>query len=483
MSTLIVQLPARARLAARHAPTAPTPEGQALEFALCADDLRVLQHGQALVADLPAARSVVLVLAASDVAWHRLAALPRAPAAKLRPALGSLLEEQLLEEDADLHLALPPQWRAGEPTWVAVTHAAWLRSWIEALETGERVVERIAPACAPLAEDAPGGAPGDAPGEYRAHVTLEEDQAWLSWCDAQGPLHLPLASASVRQLLASVPEQARLRWSASPEAASLAAEVAGMPVAAVSASQRLLEAAAGEWNLRQFNLSSRRRSDRLMRAGLQQLLFAPAWRGLRWGVLALVFINVIGAGLWAWQQNRALAERKRAMTALLQTSFPKVRAIINAPVQMAKELDTLRANAGRSGEADLETLLHAADLAWPPGREPAQSLQFEPGKLSLNAPGWAPAELQALRAKLWPLGLDAQATPEGLSLAPLRGAPPVLPKPDAAASANANAKPAPGASPGAGMQPPPGGGPKPFVKSFAKPALTPPPPNLPKDDE
>ena len=74
---------------------------------LSADGLQVSSHGQAQPSLLPRADSVVAVLAASDVSWQRIT-LPRAPAAKLRAALGGLLEDQLLEDDDALHLALAP---------------------------------------------------------------------------------------------------------------------------------------------------------------------------------------------------------------------------------------------------------------------------------------------------------------------------------------------------------------------------------------
>ena len=61
---------------------------------------------------MPRADSVVAVLADSDVSWQRIT-LPKAPAAKLRAALGGLLEDHLLEDDEALHLALAPGAQAG----------------------------------------------------------------------------------------------------------------------------------------------------------------------------------------------------------------------------------------------------------------------------------------------------------------------------------------------------------------------------------
>ena len=49
--------------------------------------------------------------------------LPKAPAGRMRAALGGVLEEQLLEDDDALHLALPPH----APT-VPITAATFLRT-------------------------------------------------------------------------------------------------------------------------------------------------------------------------------------------------------------------------------------------------------------------------------------------------------------------------------------------------------------------
>jgi len=126
MSTLVIQLPARARLKGGSADAAVAPNGGGeLAYVLTPDGINIARHGRAAPALLPKADSAVVVLAESDVSWHRLV-LPRAPAARLRAAVAGTLEEQLLEETEGLHLALAPQATAGQSTWVAVVDKAWL---------------------------------------------------------------------------------------------------------------------------------------------------------------------------------------------------------------------------------------------------------------------------------------------------------------------------------------------------------------------
>jgi len=408
MSTLIVQLPAQPRLSAQAAEPHARPE-EAAEWAyvLSADGVQATRQGQCAVADLPAAQTTVAVLAPGEVAWHRVTA-PKAPAARLRAALAGLLEEALLDDDSDLHLATSPGWKAGEPGWVAAIGKARLKTQIEALEAAGHAVDRLVPAWGP--------------GEgVAAHVFNPGDGRGphLAWRDEQGPLCLPLAGGGARGLLARQPADLPVQWSASPDCATDAAELAGDNVAALSQGEYLLAAARAPWNLRQFDLAPQRRSSRMAREAWRRFLQEPAWRAVRWGLLAVLGVQLLGVNVWAWQQRHALATQKTAITSLLQTSFPQVRAVIDPPVQMQKEVDLLRAAAGQPGEADLEPMLNAANTAWPPSRGPAESIKFEPGRLTLGSPGWSPAEVSGLQERLRPLGLAAESQPGLLVLSRL----------------------------------------------------------------
>ncbi len=484
-STLIVQLPPRPRPGGRAGAASPEFLEQApLAFVLCDEQRHLLRHGTARLEELPDAPAWVAVLDSADIAWHRLEVLPRAPAAKLRAVLAGSLEERLLEDEADLHFALAPQWQAGAPVWVAVTDAAWLRACLALLERRAGQVERVVPAASVCAAEAPA----------LAHVTLRAHQAWLRWADARGVVEWPLASVSAQRLLAAA--GSNVRWSACPEAVAVATQTAGGPVEAVSDAQRLLAALASDWNLRQFDLATRHRTDRWLRASWQRAFQDPALRPVRWGVLALLLANVMGAGAWAWQQQRALAERKQAMNSLLQTTFPQVRAIVDAPAQMTRALETLRVQAGQPGETDLETLLAAAHHVWPEGLPPAQSLHFELGQLRIVAPGWSPQRVQQVRPQLWPLGLDAQAQAGGWVIQPLRGEPDQRGSAASSPAADGASGSRGGTAPPRAMMPPPGraastawgrmppgvgGGPGPSVRPGGMAPPVAPPEDMPED--
>lgn len=349
----------------------------------------------------PAANETVLALPPELCTWHRLV-LPKAPAGRLRAALGGLLEDTLLDDEADLHLALAPDATPGEPAWVVATPRAPLQALLAQVEGAGREVGRVVPLLMPALDGAApqavfhvGGTAGD------EHAPLQLD---LSHGDGCTTLHAQGSLA--RALLARLGDTPACK--ATPAAVAAAEHWWGQPVAVVTEAERLLQAAGavgGRVNLRQFDLAVRHRGLRWLRDGAQRLM-TPEWRWVRRGALAVVVLNLVGLNVLAWQQGRAVAAQKAALTDLLKQTYPNVRAVLDAPLQMRTETERLRAAAGKPGEADLEALMAAAAAAWPDGQGPAQQLQFEPGRLLVGATGWPEAQLNQFRDRLRAQGLQ-----------------------------------------------------------------------------
>lgn len=401
MSILVIQLPPRVRLSAR------TPDMHSglrlpaeLDFVFSADGRRVVTAGRSAPALLPRADSVALILADADVSWHRID-VPKAPAAKLRAALAGVLEDQLLEDEDSLHLALGEGAVGGQPGWVAVMHRAWLQAALESLDQAGVSVDRVVTAMAP---PAPGSA--GAHGHFFDPNPGVESAPWLSLAGPTGVVCVRLAGALARAL--QPPEGASTRWTATPGAAAAAERWLGAPVAVLSDAERALQATQGNLNLRQFDLAARRRGTRAL-SGLGRRFLSPDWRPVRWGLVALAGIQLLGLNLWAFQQQQAVAERKLAMAELLRSTHQGVRAVLDAPMQMEQETDRLRAAAGRAGDSDLEALLAAAAGAWPDGLGPVQTLRFETGRLTVAAPGWGEPQLAQFRERLRAAGYAAEA--------------------------------------------------------------------------
>jgi general secretion pathway protein L len=394
MSILVLQIPPRARGGGAAAADA----GGDIAYVLSPDGLNVAAQGRAPLAGLPKADTVVAVLADCDVAWHRLT-LPKAPASRLRAALVGLMEEALLDEPEATHLALAPGASAGVPTWVAAVDKPWLMSQLAFFERAGHNIDRVVPSSWP--DEAASGHFC----EDETHPEAGAESIDLVWSDANGVACVGLQGTLARALvpIASAEASAAIRWTATPAVAAPAERWLGAPVLVQTREQRLLQATRSLWNLRQFDLASRHKGARALRDALVRFM-SPGWRPVRWAVIGLVAINLIGMNLWAWHLNRMVKQRQADMAQLVQTTYPQVKVVIDAPLQMQREADALRAAAGKPGDGDLEPLLQAAASAWPPGRPPVEMLRFEPGKLTLGAAGWSPDQVNQFRNQLQPAG-------------------------------------------------------------------------------
>ena len=186
-------------------------------------------------------------------------------------------------------------------------------------------------------------------------------------------------------------------------------------VALHTASQRALDAARGDWDLAQFDLASSGRTRALRKVGttVSALLNAPQWRAARWGAAVLVAAQVIGLNAWAWQERQSLAAKQASVRGMLTQTFPQVKVVVDAPVQMERELALLRQAAGSVSARDLEPMLAAAGAALPDGRLPT-GIEYTPGELRLRGLDMNPDEAAALLARLQAAGY--QARPEDGSL-------------------------------------------------------------------
>ena len=406
MSTLILFLPL--------APRGPATE---YSYTLTADGHTALAQASAPANLLPEPSrpggEVVAVVPARALSWQRVqlplgVPLGTSPqTARLRSVLEGLLEDQLLDEPAQLHFALQPGARAGEPVWVAVCDRSWLREALQALEAAGRRVARVVP------EFTPGPTASGGP-ELHALGTPEEARLVLCGHGAdQGVAVLPLSSVALG-LVGSAPagtdtEEPAAPVRAEPAVAALAERLLGRTVALHTASQRALDAARGDWDLAQFDLASTGRTRALRKAGsaANALLYAPQWRAARWGAGLLAAAQLVGLNAWAWQERDALAAKQVAVRQALTQTFPKVQVVVDAPVQMERELAALRQAAGSVSPRDLEPLLATAGAALPAGQLPS-ALEYSAGELRLRGVTLSADELAAVDTRLQAAGYSAR---------------------------------------------------------------------------
>jgi general secretion pathway protein L len=386
-------------------------------FVQASADNTVTHHASAVAALLPKATGpgaeVVAVVPARALSWHQVE-LPKGTTAsspRLRAVLEGLLEDRLLDEPDSLHFAVQPDVRAGAPVWVAACDRAWLRSALLALEAAQRPVSRIVP------EFSPGQ-----PTRWQvlaAPAGDDTEEAQLVVCSEHGVTVLPLASDGYSNaLLPSLPTPADdTPVLAEPAVAALAEQRLHRRVSLQQNAQRLVQAAQGDWDLAQFDLASTGRSRAMKRltGGWRELFFAPRWRPARWGVMALLLAHLVGLNAWAFGERRALQAKALAVRATLGQSFPSVKVVVDAPVQMEREVALLRQATGTTSGRDLEAILSVFGAAAPESRAPA-AIEFASNELRLKGLTLNESEKSALTSKLRTQGYGLRSEGDSLVL-------------------------------------------------------------------
>lgn len=397
MSALIVFLPPQ-----------PVTASTEFEYALTSDGSTVEAHGSAQTALLPlparAGGEVVALVPAAMLSWHRVE-LPKGTSARsprLRAVLEGLLEDQLLDEPETLHYALQPHVRGTGSLWVATCDRAWLRQALQALESAEKPAARIVPEFAPE-------------GPATLYAIGDAQQPTLVLAGDEGVMTLPL-SAQALPLLPQLPSDTPC--AAEPAVAALAEQVLQRQPVLQHAAERWLQSARSGWDLAQFEFSSSGHARAIKKLGVAwaDLLAAPQWRPARWGAVLLVVVNLVGLNAWAWRERSTLAEKREAAQRILTQTFPQVKVVVDAPVQMEREVAALRQATGAVSGRDLEALLGALAISAPPER-PVSAVEFANGELRVKGLALRPEEAQQLGRTLKAQGLSAQQQGDSLAVA------------------------------------------------------------------
>ena len=417
MSSLIVVLP----MPTTGASAADVADSTPWEYALAsADGQSVTQHASAPLATLPArgrgASEVVALVPAAMLSWQQVE-LPKGTltgrgggAARLRTVLDGLLEDRLLDDTDQLHFALAPGARTGAPVWVAVCARAWLRAGLQALESAGRPATRIVPEFAP--------------GEDAVHAIGSAEQPQVAVVDARGVRIVPLGTSTLALAFGgSVPPE-EMPLSAEPAVAQLAEDIFARPLTLQPAAERWLEAARSGWDLAQFGLQSSGRGRAMRKAGgaTREWLNAPRWQAARWGLVLLLITQLIGVNAWAWRERAALDAKRQAINAVLKESFPGVQVVVDAPLQMERELSVLRQSAGAASGRDFEAMLSAASQALAqaaPQTPLPTTFEFANGELRLKGLNLTSQQVAAIADRLRAAALSARIEADALLVTPI----------------------------------------------------------------
>jgi general secretion pathway protein L len=318
------------------------------------------------------------------------------PRQRWQQALAGLLEDQLLSEPSQLHMALAPGAQAGTASWVAVCQKTWLQEALAVLNAAGRSVQKIVPEFEP--------------GATATYLIGQAEQAQLVHVDEQGVLvaHLrqPLREA-LQTWAAALPQASDVPLWAEPALAQAAQEGLHRPAQLISPAQRLWQAAQSDWNLAQFDLAATaggQGRQKVLRAW-SQVWRSAQWRPLRWGLLALVLVQGLGLMGWAWQESSQQKSRQQEIQAILRSSFPQLKLIIEPVQQMQREVQALALASGSPQAGDLGVMLSVLAQA---GAPPIKRLDYSNGQLALGDWPLPAAQVATLQSALALRGYQLQ---------------------------------------------------------------------------
>ena len=358
------------------------------------DGHSVLRSATGAAATLSAhAGEVVAVVPHSRLSWLRVQLPPASNGPRLQNVLHGLLEDRLLDDPQTLHLVLDPQAdttaRTGGEALVAACDKQWLRDALAPLQASGLTVQRIVPELSPTDKPV-------------LQVMGEPDHSQSVLCHPHGVTLLPPNTAQWRAFAEL--SQDDLQIQAEPAMVARVQSTLQRQPMLQSAAQRWVKSSQSAWDLAQGEWAQGRiqRTQRQVLAAWQTLLHAPAWKPVRWGVLTLIALQVLGLNALAWRESSTLNAQQASLQNILKTTFPSVTLVIEAPLQMQREVDALQQKSGAASSTDLEPLLAALAGVLPAGQTPQQihfanhALRVQGVTLDNNGAGVARLKAQGL---------------------------------------------------------------------------------------
>lgn len=389
MRTLIVQLPLGP-------PSPGTAYPHALVLANTATPALALQWGAASL--LPAAdrqTEVVVLVPALALSWHQLdlpAGLHKQPA-KIKAALEGLLEERVLDDTADLHMALAPDWKQSARPWVAICDRQWLSGHLQTLETAGLTANRIVPELTPTS----------APLRMHALGATEQGWLWSSQAD-RGVWGLPLQAVppNGEGLWLSDEERSQTDVLAEPAMVAATSQRLGLQARLMAPNQHWLQALASDWDLAQFEFQANAHTRRVKnwQRTANHLWQHSTWRPARWALSVLLASLLLGINAWAWKTRADWQTQQQAWTQMLLETFPQTRLVVDAPLQMAREVARLRQGSGQLAAHDLESMLAAFGQVLPTGVAGPRQWRYQTGQLQLPNFELSASQQETLRQSL-----------------------------------------------------------------------------------
>lgn len=368
-------------------------------WALCEDSGAVLQSGAGALASMPKAKECIGIIAPERTLLLSVKT-PPGSRRQWKAALPFLAENQTLPDPEENHVVLGGVSESGQASLV-ITDKAWLRRILEACRTAGLPLRKVAPEVLLPALAQSGwtlvwnGSGGFVRSGASAGMALDAG-------DTETPpvaLQLMLNNSAIPR-----PDKIKVR---------LTPGLSGMETAMPHWENFPVPLAADEaWDWRRSPIPPEA-------ANLLAGELAPPSRPQEWWpkfrpavyiLLAVLFVEMLGSNLqWA-----ELAHEQKSLKSAMDLSFRKAFgnevALVNAPLQMQRDIADIKHGAGLEDDSDFIPLMNLSARAL--GKLPVgamRELHYESGRLEVEVNTTTAIELDALQAGLRNSGLAVRA--------------------------------------------------------------------------
>lgn len=335
-----------------------------------------LRQGESVLAEAPRADRVVAVAPVNHLVFIETP-LPAVAPAKRNALLRYAIEDKLTIDPATVHALVLGKALSGDHL-IAAIDRGWLAGALAWLTRAKHAPQALVSSAAAVAV---------APGEWSvavdgAHAFARRADGFVHSFDVDAarepPFALGLALAEARAhgqaptalALHGIDAAAAERWSRVFELPVRIAAAPANPAAALLAAARNTNLLTGE--------------------------FAPAEAGAAWRAALVPAAFLAAAILLAhlgfvlaenWRLDRERAAREQAMNDVFREAFPGAMAIVDAPLQMRRNLDRLKAERGIASEDDARARIAALSQivqALPEGSVAIVALSVREGAATLD---------------------------------------------------------------------------------------------------
>lgn len=401
MSLLQIYIPEH--FAGDAAPPAPSSGEQVHEA--CRWVLRdtaggVLRRGEGPLASMPKATGVQVVVPASMVLLAQVK-VPSRNRRKMLQLLPYMVEEKLMYDPDSIHVAAGPQLPGGE-TLVVVIDKAWMKRVIGALQSAGfppwRMWPEILMPAVPLGTWTVvwKGREGFVRTGMAAGQSLDGGSAEIP------PLGLLLA-AKEAAAKGIAPRKINLQIAEGSEQPDLDGWSTRLGV-------KVEVAGAWDWSVAAYGME---KGVNLLQGEFAPARFEPDWR-LRLRIpmmLAGIIIALqLGGSLADWLVlNYEKRQLDSDMQKAFRLAFPEARVVVDAPLQMQRNLAELRHARGLSDPADfLPALAKATPVLSQPEPSSIQSMEYENGILKIDVQLRGSQTPEQMRNRFQAAGMKAE---------------------------------------------------------------------------